>query len=91
VTKDLRMAVGRRFKELRLKREMSQEVLADKAGLHRNYIGYVERADRSVTVDTLGRLTHALDITLAEFFQPFTNHFRMRRTKRKKRRPSASN
>ena len=84
------MAVGRRFKELRLKREMSQEVLADKAGLHRNYIGYVERADRSVTVDTLGRLTDALDITLAEFFQPFTNHFRMTRPKRKNRRPSAS-
>lgn len=84
------MAVGRRFKELRLKREMSQEALADKAGLHRNYVGYVERAERGVTIDTLGNLTRALDITLAEFFQPFANHFRTRRAKREKKRPSAS-
>jgi transcriptional regulator with XRE-family HTH domain len=72
VAKDLQRAVGRRVRELRIERGLSQETLAHRARVHRNYVGYVERAERRITIDTLGRLAGVLDVSLAEFFAPFS-------------------
>lgn len=66
--------VGERVRELRLARGItSQEVLADAAQLHRTFIGRVERGETNVTVVTLARICAALDVTLDEFFRPFTD------------------
>lgn len=49
-------------RSLRLTRGVSQEQLADMCGLHRTYIGSVERCERNVTLSTLETLASALDV-----------------------------
>ena len=52
--------VGRRIKELRQKKGWSQEKLAEEAGLHRTYIGQVERGEKSIGLENLFRIASAL-------------------------------
>jgi len=69
----LRQALGVRLRHLRLQRGVtSQEKLADLAGVHRTYIGRLERGESGVTVDTLVTVLAALSVSLAEFFRPFS-------------------
>jgi transcriptional regulator with XRE-family HTH domain len=51
---------------LREARDWSQEELADQAGLHRTYVGSVERCERNVTLSTLEAFADALDVTVIE-------------------------
>ena len=71
VAQDLRIAVGRRVRELRKKIGVSQEELAARAALHRNYVGSVERGERDIGIVAMGRLARALEVSLAEFFTVF--------------------
>jgi transcriptional regulator with XRE-family HTH domain len=71
VANDVREAVGRRVRELRSERGFSQEELAIRAELHRNYTGRVERAEQDIGITALSQLVGALDLSLAEFFAPF--------------------
>ena len=48
---------------------MSQEDLADRANLNRNYVGMLEREENAATVDTLEKLADVLDVDPAEFFR----------------------
>jgi transcriptional regulator with XRE-family HTH domain len=60
--------VGKRLRELRIQKGLSQEDLAYKSNLDRTYITYVENAKKNVTIETLYKITQALDITLSDFF-----------------------
>lgn len=60
--------VGKRIKALRMQNGLSQEDLALKSNLDRTYITYVENAKKNVTVETLYKITKALDISLSDFF-----------------------
>ena len=62
----LRRTVARNLRRLRKKRGLSQEELADRAGLNRNYVGMIEREENAPTVDALEQLAKALDINAAE-------------------------
>lgn len=53
---------GLRVKEERMKKGISQEKLAELAGLHRTYIGMVERAERNLTLTNVAKIAHALNI-----------------------------
>ena len=64
----LRRIVARNLKRLRLERGLSQEELADLAGLNRNYIGMIERQENAATVDTLEALAKALEVEPARLF-----------------------
>ena len=46
----------------------SQEALATKAGLHRNFIGILERGEQNPSLLTIAKLAKALEISLADFF-----------------------
>jgi transcriptional regulator with XRE-family HTH domain len=69
---DFRAQCGRRVRELRERLELSQEGLAERAGLHRNYVGGIERGERNVAILNIVRLAGALQVSLAELFQPFS-------------------
>jgi transcriptional regulator with XRE-family HTH domain len=58
--------VGRRIRELRQKKGWSQEKLAEEAGLHRTYIGQVERGEKSIGVNHLRRVAAALGVQPSE-------------------------
>jgi len=60
---------GDKLRELRKKRGLSQEELADEAGLHRTYIGGVERGERNPTLTTLKRLADALHLRIDELLK----------------------
>lgn len=45
---------------------LSQEQLADKAGVHRTYIGMIERAEKNVTLCNIERLAKALNVPICE-------------------------
>ena len=55
--------IGENLRKARENQGLSQEELASKAGVHRTYVGGVERAEYNVTVLTLLRFTKALGIT----------------------------
>lgn len=57
---------GDRVRAIRLERGLSQEALADKAGLHRTAVSFVERALRSATLETVEKLAIALDVEASE-------------------------
>ena len=65
---DIKQAVGKRIKELRNKLGISQEELADIAGLDRTYITSVERGNRNISIVNIEKLSNALKVTLTEFF-----------------------
>lgn len=59
----VRELLAHRIRELRHEKGWSQEDLADVCGLHRTYIGSLERAERNFGVDTLGKLAGAFGIS----------------------------
>jgi transcriptional regulator with XRE-family HTH domain len=63
VKKDPQVLLGERVRELRFGLGLSQEKLADVCGLHRTYIGAIERGERNVSLRNIVRLAQALDTT----------------------------
>jgi transcriptional regulator with XRE-family HTH domain len=58
----LTVILAANMKKIRLALGLSQEALAESCGLHRTYIGSVERAERNVTLRTLELLARALKV-----------------------------
>lgn len=65
----LREIVARNLRRLRREKGVSQEELADRAGLNRNYPGLLEREQYAATVDVLEKLAVALEVDPVEFFR----------------------
>jgi transcriptional regulator with XRE-family HTH domain len=60
---------GKRIRQYRLARGLSQEELAEKANLHRTYIGAVERGERNASLKSILRIAKALEVSLEEVFK----------------------
>jgi transcriptional regulator with XRE-family HTH domain len=58
--------LGRAVRELRARFDLSQEGLAFQAGLHRNYVGAIERGEINPTFSTLMRLALGIGVALSE-------------------------
>ena len=59
---DPRALFGKRVRELRTERGLSQERLAELSDLHRNYVGGVERGERNIGLLNIVRLAHAVGV-----------------------------
>ena len=65
-SKDLTQILAANVRGFRHSKKLSQEELADLCGLHRTYIGSVERGERNATLSTLETLATALDVSVLE-------------------------
>jgi transcriptional regulator with XRE-family HTH domain len=61
--------LGDRLRELRTAANLTQAELAEMCGLHRTFIGSVERGERNVAVLSLRRIAAALRVPLSAFFE----------------------
>jgi transcriptional regulator with XRE-family HTH domain len=66
---DPRIVFGRRVRQLRLQRGLSQEKLAELADLHRNYVGGVERGERNIGLLNIVALAQALKLKPAKLLE----------------------
>lgn len=75
----LRAVLAENIKAFRKQKAFSQETLAERCGLHRTYIGSVERHERNVTLSTLEALASTLGVTVPELLTQHSkssnNHF----------------
>jgi transcriptional regulator with XRE-family HTH domain len=65
----LQSRFGSRLRRLRIDAGLSQEALADRARLHRTYVGSVERGERNVSLANIHALADALGVEVSEFFR----------------------
>lgn len=69
---DIKSLLGKRIRDLRKQRGLSQEGLGWKAELHFTYIGAVERGERNCSIITLEKIAKGLEINIKDFFDiPF--------------------
>ena len=59
---------GERVRSLRQSKGLSQEELAFKAGVHRTYLGGIERGERNPSLRNIAAIAKALGVTLSELF-----------------------
>jgi len=65
-TPSARNIFARNLKQIRAEHGLSQEELADIAGLHRTYVGSVERGERNISIDNMERLASALNVRVQD-------------------------
>jgi transcriptional regulator with XRE-family HTH domain len=61
-----RTVIATNLRRLRKSKGLSQEALADLAGIHRTYVGCVERSEKNISIDSLERLARALNVEVGE-------------------------
>ena len=61
--------MARNLRILRKQKGLSQEELAFQAGINRNYVGQIEREEKSPTVDVIEKLAYSLEMGPEAFFQ----------------------
>lgn len=64
----LQIAFGKTLRTKRTELELSQEQLADLAGLHFTYVSSVERGERNISLENIGRLAQALKCHIKDLF-----------------------
>lgn len=66
---DILKYFGKAVRDLRKLKGYSQEELADKADLHRTYIGMIERAEKNITLINIEKIAKALDVKIEQLFK----------------------
>ena len=66
---DIAKAVGQRIRNYRTKKGLSQEKLAELSGCHPTYIGQLERGEKNATIESIEKISIALDIPLSTMFE----------------------
>jgi transcriptional regulator with XRE-family HTH domain len=67
---DLQRAVGRNLRAYREVEGLSQEAFADALGVHRTYMGGIERGERNLTLKSLERIAARIDVDPLALLQP---------------------
>ena len=66
---ELSKQFGLVIKEYRGNLKISQEELADRAGVHRTYIGMIERGEKNITLENIKKLSEALNVKMKTLFE----------------------
>ena len=61
--------IGERLRAYRIQKGWSQEILAERAELHHTYIGQLERGEKNATIESIYKVTTALNIPLSALFE----------------------
>lgn len=69
--RDVLIKFGKKVREERIKLDLSQEELASRAGVHRTYIGMIERAEKNITLENIQKVCKALNLKIGDFFADF--------------------
>jgi transcriptional regulator with XRE-family HTH domain len=69
ISNTLLVNFGNNVRKYRKLKELSQEDLADESGLHRTYIGMIERAEKNVTLLNIEKIANALKIEITKLFE----------------------
>lgn len=69
--KDILIKFGKKVREERTRLGLSQEELASRAGVHRTYIGMIERAEKNITLENIQKVCRALNLKIGNFFIGF--------------------
>lgn len=64
--KQILIKFGQKVRDKRMKLGLSQEELASKAGVHRTYIGMIERAEKNITLESIEKIANALCVPIEE-------------------------
>lgn len=64
--KDILIQFGQKIRNERIKQGLSQEELADRAGMHRTYIGMLERAEKNITLTNIYKIAKALNLPITK-------------------------
>lgn len=62
---------GQKVREERKRIKISQEELADRAHVHRTYIGMIERGEKNITLENIEKVARALNLKLSDLFNEF--------------------
>lgn len=65
---NLNKIFGRKIAKLRQQQQLSQEELADRCGIHRTYMGAIERGEKSPTLNTIKKIANGLNISVRDLF-----------------------
>ena len=65
---DIAKIIGQRIRNYRTQKGLSQEKLAELAGCHPTYIGQLERGEKNATLESVEKISSAMDISLSELF-----------------------
>jgi transcriptional regulator with XRE-family HTH domain len=68
VMENIKKKFGATVRTMRQKRGLSQEEFADLCGLHRTYIGAIERGERNVSLENIQKIAKALGVSIAALF-----------------------
>lgn len=71
--KNILIEFGEKVHEFRKERGYSQEELAFRSGLHRTYIGMIERAEKNITLKNIEKIANGLEMNIYQFFQLDSN------------------
>lgn len=63
---DIQKRLGANIRALRLKEKLSQDIFAEKSGLHRAHVGEIERGESNVTIQTLKIIADTLGVKIAD-------------------------
>ena len=69
--KEILIKFGKKVRNERVELSLSQEDLAKKAGVHRTYIGMIERAEKNITLENIEKIAKALNLNLNNIFKDF--------------------
>jgi len=67
--KSIQISFGKKVRDLRLKSGYSQEAFAFECGLHRTYIGCIERGEKNITIVNIEKVAKALNVEVYKLFQ----------------------